>query len=59
MRGSGGDELVPLLRRAPQVECPYCGSRETQTRSEFGSTACKATLFCRACRQPFELFKAI
>ena len=53
------DELVPLLRRAPTVECPYCGSSRTEMRSEFGSTACKATLFCNACRQPFEQFKAI
>ena len=53
------DELVPLLRRAPAVECPYCGSSRTEMRSEFGSTACKATLFCNACRQPFEQFKAI
>jgi hypothetical protein len=28
-------------------------------RSEYGSTACKAILFCNACQQPFELFKAI
>jgi len=28
-------------------------------RSEFGSTACKAILFCNSCSQPFELFKAI
>ena len=53
------DELVPLRRRAPTVECPYCGSSATELRSEFGSTACKATLFCTACRQPFELFKGI
>jgi ring-1,2-phenylacetyl-CoA epoxidase subunit PaaD len=52
------DELVPLLRRAPSVACPYCGSARTELRSEFGSTACKATLYCRACRQPFEQFKA-
>ena len=53
------DELVPLLRRAPSVACPYCGSSDTELRSEFGSTACKATLYCRACQQPFEQFKAI
>jgi ring-1,2-phenylacetyl-CoA epoxidase subunit PaaD len=54
-----GDELVPLLRRAEPVRCPYCKSRETELRSEFGSTACKSILFCRACNQPFEQFKAI
>ena len=53
------DELVPLLRRAPAVACPYCGSTRTELRSEFGSTACKATLYCVACQQPFEQFKAI
>ena len=52
-------ELVPLLRRAPRVECPYCASMNTALRSEFGSTACKAIMFCGDCRQPFELFKSI
>lgn len=51
--------LVPLLRRRETVACPYCGSRDTSLRSEFGSTACKSTLVCNACRQPFEQFKAI
>jgi len=37
--------------------CPRCGSNDTETISEFGSTACKSLLRCRACREPFELFK--
>jgi ring-1,2-phenylacetyl-CoA epoxidase subunit PaaD len=53
------EELVPLVRRAPAVACPYCGSTDTELRSEFGSTACKATLYCQSCHQPFEQFKAI
>ena len=55
------DSLV-MLTRAPAVErtpCPYCGSVKTEIRSEFGSTACKAIWYCRACEQPFESFKAI
>jgi ring-1,2-phenylacetyl-CoA epoxidase subunit PaaD len=52
------DDLVPLRRRTP-VRCPYCQSVNTVMRSEFGSTACKAILFCNGCHQPFELFKAI
>lgn len=56
--GPVDDELVPLRRRAT-VECPYCHSPNTTMRSEFGSTACKAILFCNSCHQPFELFKAI
>jgi ring-1,2-phenylacetyl-CoA epoxidase subunit PaaD len=37
--------------------CPRCGSDDTETISEFGSAACKSLLRCRACREPFELFK--
>ncbi len=51
--------LVPLLRRGAPVACPFCGSRDTETRSDFGSTACKSIQFCNACHQPFEHFKAI
>ena len=53
------DELVPLLRALPSLACPFCGSRNTERKSEFGSTACKAVWMCHACRQPFEEFKAI
>ena len=52
-------ELVPLRRRALAAPCPHCGSAATEIRSEFGSTACKAVMYCEHCRQPFELFKAI
>lgn len=51
--------LVTLMRRAPEVTCPFCGASDTALRSEFGSTACKSLHFCNACRQPFEHFKAI
>jgi ring-1,2-phenylacetyl-CoA epoxidase subunit PaaD len=54
---SGG--LVQLLRARPATQCPYCDSYETELRSEFGSTACKAIWWCRGCRQPFEEFKAL
>lgn len=53
------DALVGIGRRRTAVRCPYCGSVETDLRSEFGSTACKAIHVCRSCRQPFEEFKAI
>jgi ring-1,2-phenylacetyl-CoA epoxidase subunit PaaD len=52
-------ELVQLLRRRAVAQCPYCDSRDTEVRSEFGSTACKAVCWCNRCRQPFEEFKAI
>jgi ring-1,2-phenylacetyl-CoA epoxidase subunit PaaD len=52
-------ELVPLRRGVAAIRCPYCKSLNTERRSEFGSTACKAIWFCRSCAQPFEEFKAI
>ena len=39
------------------VECPQCGSAETEEISRFGSTPCKALWRCRACAEPFDLFK--
>jgi ring-1,2-phenylacetyl-CoA epoxidase subunit PaaD len=53
------DAPVAIGRRRPPVRCPYCGSLDTELRSEFGSTACKAIHACRVCSQPFEEFKAI
>lgn len=51
-------ELVSITPRLPHVSCPYCNSEQTELRSEFGSTACKAMYYCRGCSQPFEHFKA-
>jgi ring-1,2-phenylacetyl-CoA epoxidase subunit PaaD len=39
------------------VECPQCGSAETEEISRFGSTPCKALWRCRSCAEPFDLFK--
>lgn len=39
------------------VECPQCGSRNTEQVSRFGSTPCKALWRCRDCLEPFDLFK--
>lgn len=49
-----GPVLVPLS--AP-LECPRCGSRDTEELSRFGATACKALHRCKECREPFEHFK--
>jgi ring-1,2-phenylacetyl-CoA epoxidase subunit PaaD len=58
-RSESGGGLVQLMRHRAAAQCPYCDSRDTELRSEFGSTACKSVCWCRACRQPFEEFKAI
>ncbi len=41
------------------VDCPRCGSSNTERISEFGSTSCKALWRCRACAEPFAYFKCI
>ena len=56
---SGTAEQLVTIRRARQiVECPYCGSPNTEEKSEFGSTACKAIHYCNGCHQPFDYFKS-
>lgn len=47
---------IPVMQK---IICPYCSSDNTQRKSEFGSTACKALYYCNACNQPFEYFKCI
>lgn len=42
-----------------QIHCPQCSSDDVAVISEFGSTACKALYRCRACGEPFDLFKAL
>lgn len=55
-REAGAERAISFFdRREPR--CPRCGSGDTETLSEFGSTACKAQHRCRACREPFDHFK--
>ena len=49
--------LLPTIQET--VPCPFCESSETEVRSDFGSTACKALHYCNNCRQPFEHLKEI
>jgi ring-1,2-phenylacetyl-CoA epoxidase subunit PaaD len=41
------------------VHCPYCNSPNVAMDSAFGPTLCRSLFYCRACRQPFESFKAV
>ena len=41
------------------VSCPQCGSKNTEMKSMFGSTACKALYVCKKCLEPFDYFKCI
>ncbi len=50
---------VALTIGRRQIACPQCGSTDTETISEFGSTACKALMRCLECREPFDHFKEL
>ncbi|MBS1548219.1 MAG: phenylacetate-CoA oxygenase subunit PaaJ [Bacteroidetes bacterium] len=50
-------DIRALKGRSPVVACPLCGSTNTELLSQFGSTACKALYRCKACKEPFDLFK--
>ena len=39
------------------VTCPRCAGSNTELKSEFGSTACKAFYQCKDCLEPFDYFK--
>jgi ring-1,2-phenylacetyl-CoA epoxidase subunit PaaD len=50
---------APIRILARGVDCPHCGSAQTERLSAFGSTACKAMYRCLSCHEPFEFFKPI
>ena len=51
--------FFPRAAKTAALACPRCGSLNTERLAAFGSTACKATWRCLACREPFEHFKPI
>ena len=55
LRAYGIAPPTPAGQRA--VHCPQCGSSQTEEISRFGSTPCKSFWRCRACAEPFDLFK--
>jgi ring-1,2-phenylacetyl-CoA epoxidase subunit PaaD len=47
-----------LLQIRPRIECPHCGSSDTEEMARFASTSCKSMWRCLTCREPFDHFKA-
>jgi ring-1,2-phenylacetyl-CoA epoxidase subunit PaaD len=56
--GSSSDKGL-LMSKIKTVNCPRCGSPDTQLISQFGTTACKALYKCNTCLDPFDYFKCL
>ena len=41
------------------AECPNCHKHNTELRTPFGATLCRAVHYCHDCRQLFEQFKPV
>ncbi|GAC67414.1 1,2-phenylacetyl-CoA epoxidase subunit PaaD [Gordonia soli] len=50
---------LTLTPRPRVIDCPQCGSDQTQLVSEFGATLCKAHYRCLSCAEPFDHVKEI
>jgi ring-1,2-phenylacetyl-CoA epoxidase subunit PaaD len=59
LRRSGFAPPAAEAADASDVRCPYCGSNQVALDNLFGPTQCRSLFYCRACRQPFEQFKAV
>jgi ring-1,2-phenylacetyl-CoA epoxidase subunit PaaD len=55
---SSADKKV-LLGMNKHIRCPRCKSENTEMKSQFGSTACKALYVCSDCKEPFDYFKCL
>jgi ring-1,2-phenylacetyl-CoA epoxidase subunit PaaD len=51
--------LIEDLDFLEHVECPNCGSTETQMKSPFGPTLCRSIHYCSSCKETFEQFKPL
>lgn len=47
---------IDILEQTP---CPYCNSTNTELKTPFGPTLCRAMHYCNNCQQAFEQFKPV
>lgn len=55
----GSADKSTLTGEVKNLECPLCGSANTELVSQFGSTPCKALYKCMECKEPFDYFKCL
>lgn len=47
---------IDILEQTP---CPFCDSTNTELKTPFGPTLCRAMHYCNTCKQAFEQFKPV
>lgn len=47
---------IDILEQTP---CPFCDSKDTELKTPFGPTLCRAMHYCNTCKQAFEQFKPV
>ena len=52
-------DMIVDLDILQHVQCPYCGSEQTDMKSPFGPTLCRSLHYCNNCKQAFEQFKPL
>jgi hypothetical protein len=52
----GDDHPMPPVP-SPDVRCPFCGSRDTEKQSDFGTSLMVRLHYCRRCKTSFEAVK--
>lgn len=51
--------LIVDLDILKNAECPNCGSKDTELKTPFGPTLCRAIHYCNNCSETFEQFKPV
>ncbi len=51
--------LIVDLDILEHIECPNCGSTNTDMKTPFGPTACRSIHYCNSCKETFEQFKPL
>jgi DNA-directed RNA polymerase subunit RPC12/RpoP len=50
------DPSADTVESDKEVECPYCGSTDTERDHPKGPSLCRSLYLCRECGEPFEQF---